>query len=77
MQGSRLANFSATRKRETYKELLISHHFQPIAFESTGAFGQDALEFVNDLTRRSCLITDDPLSYLKNLSTNQCFYTKF
>ena len=63
--AGRLADFAATRKRETYKELSISHHFQPIAFESTGAFGQDALEFVSDLARRSRLITNDPLSYLK------------
>ena len=63
--AGRLADFAATRKRETYKELLTSHHFQPIAFESTGAFGQDALEFVSDLARRSRLITNDPLSHLK------------
>ena len=34
------------------------------AFESTGAFDEDALEFVSDMPR-SHLITNDPLSYLK------------
>ena len=60
-----LADHAADRKRETYRDLLPSHCFMPIALESTGVFGQDALDFIHDVAKRSRLITSDPLSYLK------------
>ena len=60
-----LADHAAERKRSLYEELSITHIFQPIAFESTGVFGQDALDFFYDLAQRSRCITHDPLTYLK------------
>ena len=64
-QAGSLANFAASRKRALYDELAVTHIFQPIAFESTGVFGQDAPDFFHELSRRSRLLTNDPLSYLK------------
>ena len=64
-QAGSLANFAASKKRALYDELAITHIFQLIAFESTGVFGQDALGFFHKLSRRSRLLTNDPLSYLK------------
>ena len=60
-----VANLAASKKRNLYNELSINHHFQPIAFESTGAFGSDTLDFIHDLAKRARLISSDPLSYLK------------
>ena len=60
-----LADHAADRKRETYRDLLPSYCFIPIALKSTGVFGQDALDFICDVAKRSRLITNDPLSYLK------------
>ena len=60
-----LADHTAERKRSLYEELSITHIFQPIAFESTGVFGQDALDFFYDLAQRSRCITHNPLPYLK------------
>ena len=60
-----LADHAAERKRSLYEELSITHIFQPIAFESTGVFGQDALDFFYDLAQRSRCIMHDPLTYLK------------
>ena len=60
-----VANVAASKKHNLYNELSNNHHFQPIAFESTGAFGSDALDFIHDLAKRVRLISSDPLSYLK------------
>ena len=64
-QAGKLADAAAIKKRETYQEMATCHHFQPIAFETTGAFGQDALDFIGDLAKRIRQISHDPLSYLK------------
>ena len=60
-----LADHAATKKRALYAELSTCHHFLPIAFESTGAFGQDALDFVHDLAKPCRRLSYDLLSYLK------------
>ena len=59
----KLADTAAIKKRETYQEIATCHHiFQPIAFETTDAFGQDALDFIGDLAKRIHWISHDPLS---------------
>ena len=60
-----LADHAADRKRETYRDLIPSYCLKSIALESTGVFGQDALDFIHDVAKCSRLITNDPLSYLK------------
>ena len=60
-----VADYAATKKCNLYKELSHSHWFQPIAFESLGTFGRDALDFIKELSRRTRRHTNDPLAYLK------------
>ena len=37
----------------------------PVALETSGVFGRDALGFISDIARRTRALTMDPLSYLK------------
>ena len=60
-----VADYAATKKCNLYKELSHSHWFQPIAFESLGTFGRDALDFIKELGRHTRRHTNDPLAYLK------------
>ena len=60
-----VADKAAVAKRCLYSELCTSHHFVPVALESTGVFGQDAAAFFKDLGNRTRTHTGDPLSYLK------------
>ena len=62
-----VADLAAAKKHRIYQELSHTHIFIPVAFETTGTFGKDALEFIHDLPvpRRSRLISKDPLEYLK------------
>ena len=39
------------RKRVKYTKLAASHHFIPVAIETTGIFGPEALGFFQDLDR--------------------------
>ena len=60
-----VADQAASNKRRLYSELCQSHSFVPIAVESAGSFGQDAMSFFHELARRTRSETKDPLSYLK------------
>ena len=60
-----VADRAASLKRQVYAELQIKYIFIPIAVESSGSFGRDALSFFHDLSMRTRQITKDPLSYLK------------
>ena len=62
-QVGKLADSAAVKKRENYQEIATCHHiFLPIALETTGAFGQVALDFIGDLAKRIHWISHDPLS---------------
>ena len=60
-----VADYATTKKCNLYKDLSHSHWVQPIAFESLGTFGRDALDFIKELGRRTRHHTNDPLAYLK------------
>ena len=60
-----VANHAAASKRLLYSDLCQSYTFIPIAVESAGSIGKDALDFLHDLGRRTRSKTKDPLSYLK------------
>ena len=60
-----VADRAALKKRSLYSDLCQSHMFVPIAVESAGCFGKDALDFFLDLSRRIKSISKDPQSYLK------------
>ena len=65
IQAGAVAEKAAAIKCRHYADLRSSHYFVPLAFESSGVFGQDALSFFKDLACRSRAITQDPLSYIK------------
>ena len=46
-----------------YAELLVSHHFVPIAIETSGVFGPEAAAFFKDLGHQLRAQSGDPLSY--------------
>ena len=52
-------------KQSLYSDLCQSHMFVPIAVESAGSLGKDALDFFQDLNRCIKSISKDPQSYLK------------
>ena len=51
-----VATAAEARKREKYALLSKSHHFVPVAIETSGALGPDAL---TDISRRQQSITHD------------------
>ena len=52
-----VATAAEARKRERYALLSRSHHFVPIAIESSGALGPDALSFLPDISRHRQSLT--------------------
>ena len=58
-----VASEAERRKRAKYAHLNPSHHFMPIAVETLGAFGPEALTFIHDLGRRIMDATQEPLSH--------------
>ena len=52
-EADAIANQAEDRKRAKYAELLVSHHFVPVAIETSGVFGQEVLSFIRELG--SCL----------------------
>ena len=47
-----IAKHAEERKQATYRHLVSSHIFIPVAVETSGVFGTEALEFVKDLGHR-------------------------
>ena len=60
-----VADRAASAKRRLYEDICTTHDFTPIAIESAGSFGKDALSFFHELARRTRAQSKDPLSYLK------------
>ena len=61
----RVADMAASRKRETYREILHNHHFVPAAVETMGSFGEDTFAFLHQVAPHIQAISKDPLEYLK------------
>ena len=61
----RVAELAARRKFDLYKTIAHSHHFVPLAFESSGVLGDESLSFLHQLASRIRSVTKDPLEYLK------------
>ena len=61
-----VATAAEARKKEKYALLSKSHHFVPIAIETSGALGPDALSLLTDISRHQQSITHDhqSLSFL-------------
>ena len=52
-----VATTAEARKREKYSLLSRSHHFVPVAIETSGALGPDGLSLIRDIGRRQQAIT--------------------
>ena len=50
---------AAEARKEKYVQLSKSHHFVPIAIETSGALGPDALSLLTDISRRQQSMTKD------------------
>ena len=72
-----VANRAAASKRLLYSDLCQSYTFIPIAVESAGSIGKDALDFLHDLRSCTRLKTKDPLSYLKLCQKISIFIQRF
>ena len=49
-------------KTSKYTNLDSSHHFVPVAVETSGVFGPEALSFIRDLSRQLKVVTGGPRS---------------
>ena len=54
-----VATAAEARKKEMYALLSKSHQFVPVAIETSGALGPDALSLLTDISRRQQSITHD------------------
>ena len=63
------AKWLRIKKRKKYSALSRAYIFTPIAVETLGPWGPEALDFVTDLGRRLAAATGDPRSsaFLKQL----------
>ena len=58
-----LAADTEQRKQVKYAHLDHTHHFVPIAVETLGAMGAEALAFFKEVARRIARVTNEPRSY--------------
>jgi len=58
------ASEAESRKSAKYSELSVVHTFVPIAVETFGAWGPEAIAFVSELGRRISAVTGEPRSTL-------------
>ena len=59
MEAIAVATDAEARKKERYALLSKSHHFVPIAIETSGALGPDALSLLTDISRHQQSMTYD------------------
>ena len=57
------------------QQAIPSYCFQPIALESTGVFGQDALDIVHDVAKCLLMIIIIIMNDNDELSTHHCLYS--
>ena len=53
----------AEQKKIKYAELLVAHHFVPIAIETSGVFGPEVCSFFKELGHRLKTRSGDPSSF--------------
>ena len=58
-----MAREAERKKKVKYTHLSSTHHFVPVAIESLGVFGPDALTFFRNLGRRIRDVTAEPMSH--------------
>ena len=62
-EAGAVANQAEQQKRAKYAELAATHHFIPVAIETSGVFGKEAQAFLRELGRRIREETGEPLSF--------------
>ena len=64
-EAGAIAEQAEVRKRAKYADLQASHHFVPVAIETSGVFGQEALSFIRELGHRlrDSVKTGEPQSH--------------
>ena len=62
-EAGAVAEQAEMRKSVKYADLQASHHFVPVAIETSGVFGQEALSFIRELGRRLRVKTGEPQSH--------------
>ena len=61
-QAGRAAQQAESRKHATYQDLKATYHFIPVAVETLGPWGQEALKFIKDLGARISELTGEKKS---------------
>ena len=57
-----VATDAESRKRSKYSSLAATYYFVPVAVETLGALGEEAVAFFSDLGRRIAATTGEPRS---------------
>jgi hypothetical protein len=60
LQAGAAAHKAEATKTAKYATIALTHVFVPLAFETLGAWGEDAIRFVTDLGRRISAVTGEP-----------------
>ena len=58
--GGSAAESAEVRKSNKYQELSNNNIFIPLAFETLGPIGKEAINFIREVGRRTAIATDDP-----------------
>ena len=56
------ATEAEARKRSKYSSLAATYYFVPVAVETLGALGEEAAQFISNLSRRITATTSEPRS---------------
>ena len=62
-EAGAVADEAERRKKQKYSSLMTSHHFVPIAIETSGVFGSEAITFFKELGQRTKFESGDPPSF--------------
>ena len=52
-EAGAVADEAERKKKQKYSSLMTSHHFVPIAIETSGVFGSEAITFFKELGQRT------------------------
>ena len=61
-EAGAVANLAEARKETKYVAISRTHHFIPIAIETSGALGHEAMGLITDIARRIWNISHEPMA---------------
>ena len=59
-EAGAVADEAERKKKQKYSSLMTSHHFVPIAIETSGVFGSEAITFFKELGQQTKFESGDP-----------------